>query len=82
VIIEGGAISMGMIFQGDEYIILLFVILLVLGPSKLPQLARGLGQAVREFRKASAGLYDELEETKKAVSPPSLLDTKPREENK
>ena len=46
-------------FQGAEWIIILVIILIIFGPSKLPQLARGLGQAIREFRKASAGLYDE-----------------------
>ncbi len=46
-------------FQGAEWIIILVIILIIFGPSKLPQLARGLGQAIREFRKASAGMYDE-----------------------
>ncbi len=46
-------------FQGAEWIIILVIILIIFGPSKLPQLAKGLGQAIREFRKASAGLYDE-----------------------
>ncbi|MDK2384912.1 MAG: twin-arginine translocase TatA/TatE family subunit [Candidatus Korarchaeota archaeon] len=46
-------------FQGAEWLIILVIVLIIFGPSKLPQLARGLGQAIREFRKASAGLYDE-----------------------
>ncbi len=50
---------MGAIFQGDELLLLLAVLLLILGPTKLPQLAKGLGQAMREFKKASQGLYDE-----------------------
>ena len=45
-------------FQGWEPIIILLVILLIFGPTKLPQLAKGLGEALREFRKASAGAYD------------------------
>ena len=52
---------MGAIFQGNEYIILLLLLLLVLGPSKLPQIARFLGKAVREFRRAVEGVYEELE---------------------
>lgn len=52
---------MGLFFQGDELLILFVILVLILGPSKIPQLARGLGQAVREFKKASQGLYDELE---------------------
>lgn len=46
-------------FQGMEWVIILLIILIIFGPSKLPQLAKGLGQAIREFRKASAGHYDE-----------------------
>ncbi len=50
---------MGAFLQGNELLLLLAVLLLILGPTKLPQLARGLGQAMREFKKASQGLYDE-----------------------
>lgn len=33
-----------------EIVVVLVVALLVFGPTKLPQLARAMGQAVREFR--------------------------------
>ncbi|ABM80136.1 twin-arginine translocase TatA/TatE family subunit [Hyperthermus butylicus] len=47
---------LGGVFQGPEIlIILLLVVLLIWGPTKLPQLARGLGQALYEFKKASQG---------------------------
>src|ERR1041384_5720462 len=36
-----------------EIAIILAVALLVLGPSKLPELAKGLGKGLREFRKAT-----------------------------
>ena len=51
--------GVGAFLQGDELLILLVILLLILGPTKLPQLAKGLGQAMREFKKASQGLYDE-----------------------
>ena len=38
---------------GMEWIIILVIVLLVFGPSKLPQLARGLGQAKKEFKEAA-----------------------------
>ncbi len=46
--------------QGNEiWILILIVVLLILGPTKLPQLARGVGQAMREFKKATEGLTEE-----------------------
>jgi sec-independent protein translocase protein TatA len=38
---------------GTELLIILAIILLLFGGAKLPQLARGLGQSVKEFKKAS-----------------------------
>jgi len=49
----------GAIFQGNEFLFILAILLLILGPTKLPALARAFGQAVREFRKAASGYYDE-----------------------
>ncbi len=42
-------------FSGPELLIIFVIILLLLGPKKLPELARGLGEAIREFRKAAQG---------------------------
>lgn len=39
-----------------ELLIVLFIILMVFGAGRLPQIARGLGQAVGNFRRASQGL--------------------------
>ena len=50
-----------------ELIFILFVILLVFGKNRLPELARGLGKAVRQFRKALDEVKDEfnIDEIKK-----------------
>ena len=37
---------------GPDLIIILFIVLILFGAKKLPELARGMGQAVREFSKA------------------------------
>jgi len=34
-------------------IILLIVVLLIVGPKKIPELARGLGQGIKEFKSAN-----------------------------
>lgn len=47
-----------------ELIILLVIILLLFGAKRIPELAKGLGTGMREFRKGSSGDY-ELEEEKK-----------------
>jgi sec-independent protein translocase protein TatA len=39
--------------NGWEIVAVLAVILLLFGAKKLPELARGLGQGIREFRKSS-----------------------------
>jgi sec-independent protein translocase protein TatA len=52
-------------FGGTELIILLVIILLLFGAKRIPELARGLGTGVREFRKGTSGAYEELEGKKK-----------------
>ena len=44
-----------------EIMIILVVALLVFGPKKLPDLGKSLGNGIREFRKGTQGLKDELE---------------------
>ena len=57
---------LGDFFQGFEWVIILLIILLIFGPTKLPQLARGIGQALWEFKRASQGLIEEDEKKKEA----------------
>jgi sec-independent protein translocase protein TatA len=40
-------------FSSGELLIILAILLLLFGGSKLPSLAKGLGQSVKEFKKAS-----------------------------
>ncbi len=47
---------------GFQEVVLIFaILLLVLGPSKLPEMARTIGKGVREFNKASKGLAEAIE---------------------
>ena len=39
---------------------IMFILLLMFGAKKLPELARGLGQAMKEFSKAKNDIHDEI----------------------
>ena len=45
---------------GSELILILLVALLVFGPQKLPELAKGLGKAMGEFNRAKMDLQREI----------------------
>lgn len=44
-----------------EILVILVIALLVFGPRKLPELGKSLGAGIREFRRGTAGLKEELE---------------------
>ncbi|RKD20172.1 twin-arginine translocation protein, TatA/E family subunit [Pelobium manganitolerans] len=44
----------------QEIILILFAVLLLFGGEKLPELARGLGKGIREFKDASDGVKREI----------------------
>ncbi|AWR87158.1 Sec-independent protein translocase subunit TatA/TatB [Meiothermus taiwanensis] len=43
-----------------EIAVILLVALLLFGPRKLPELARGLGEAIREFKKGASAIHEEV----------------------
>jgi len=45
---------------GGEIMLIMFVALLLFGGDKLPQLARGLGKGIRDFKDASEGVKREI----------------------
>lgn len=47
---------------GWEWIIIILVVLLFFGAKKIPELARGLGRGIREFKDATKEIKDEIEE--------------------
>ena len=62
---------------GAEMGVLFLVILLIFGPSQIPKMARGLGQAIREFRKAQREITDEINREE----PPADKNSKPAEKS-
>jgi len=45
--------------QGAEWLVILAIVVLVFGAAKLPDLARGTGQALRIFKAETKGLRDD-----------------------
>ena len=44
---------------GSELLLILAIVVLLFGGAKLPELARGLGKSIKEFKKASADVEAE-----------------------
>jgi len=57
-------------------IVLLFIVVLLFGGKKLPEVARGLGEAMREFKKASRDMHDDPPApVNRPVTPPAAQPT-------
>jgi len=52
----------------SELLLIIIIALLLFGPRKLPELARSMGEAINEFRKASSGAIEEEKEKKSKKS--------------
>ena len=52
---------------GWEMFIIIFVVLLLFGAKKIPELARGLGRGIREFKDATKEIKDEIDEESKSI---------------
>ncbi len=62
---------------GPDLIVILLIILVLFGAKKLPELARGMGQAVKEFQKAEDEFSDELHKAGKSDTEVAKSDVKP-----
>lgn len=47
---------------GFEIFVIIFALLLLFGAKKIPELAKGLGKGIREFKDATKEIKDEIEE--------------------
>lgn len=57
---------------GPEVLLILFVILLLFGAKKLPDLSRSLGKSLGEFKKGKEDLEREIREAKEEVLDPKV----------
>jgi sec-independent protein translocase protein TatA len=76
---------------GPDLFVVLLIVLVLFGAKKLPELARGMGQAVNEFHKARNEFTDELQHAGTTPPPqpqapaatvPRITNATPQEPNK
>ena len=48
------------IIGGPEIIVILLIVLVLFGGKKIPELMKGLGKGVKEYKKALNGIEDEV----------------------
>jgi len=56
--------------NGWEVVAILAIVLVLFGAKKLPELAKGLGQGIKEFKKSSREIQDELNQAMDVDAPP------------
>ena len=61
--------------QGAEWLVILAIVVLVFGAAKLPELARGTGQALRIFKTETKGLRDDEDDKPTPGRPTELPPT-------
>ena len=65
---------------GTEILIVLLLALLLFGAKRLPELGRSLGQGIKEFKKGTRELREDLESSLKDDEParPAAVKTEPK----
>lgn len=77
--VEMSLLASFMNLAGPDLIVILLIILVLFGAKKLPELARGMGQAVKEFQKAKDEFNDELHKAGKSDTQLAKAEVKPAE---
>ena len=77
--VEMSLLASFMNLAGPDLIVILLIVLVLFGAKKLPELARGMGQAVKEFQKAKDEFNDELHKAGKSDTQIAKPEVKPAE---
>jgi sec-independent protein translocase protein TatA len=77
--VEMSLLASFMNLAGPDLIVILLIVLVLFGAKKLPELARGMGQAVKEFQKAKDEFNDELHKAGKPDTQIAKPEVKPAE---
>ena len=74
------------VFGGWEIVLILAVVLILFGAKKLPELAKGLGQGIKEFKKAtnevSSEITNAMDDSRYTSLPPADRKVEPHLEQK
>ena len=73
---------MGLPFHPFWLIILLAIVLIIFGPGKLPELGGAVGRGIREFRKASTDITNEVRSSMDHTPEPTTTTTTSATEQK
>jgi sec-independent protein translocase protein TatA len=73
---------MGDLLSGPHIILILLVVLLLFGGKKIPELMRGLGRGIREFKDAKDNVQKELEDGMKDDHKVNTTSSTPTSTNK
>jgi sec-independent protein translocase protein TatA len=57
---------------GGQILLILALILIFFGAKRIPDLAKGLGQGIKEFKKATREVTDEIQNSANYTPPPPL----------
>src|SRR4029077_11793061 len=77
--VEMSLLASFMNLAGPDLIVILLIVLVLFGAKKLPELARGMGQAVKEVQKAKDEFNDALHKAGKSDTQIAKPDVKPAE---
>ncbi|HKJ30610.1 MAG TPA: twin-arginine translocase TatA/TatE family subunit [Balneolales bacterium] len=66
-------------FGGLEWLVIILIVVLLFGAKKIPELAKGLGQGINEFRKASEDIKKEINEGAQSSAAPDNNDQRKTE---
>ena len=64
--------------SGGELVMVLIAILILFGAKKIPEFAKGLGQGIKEFKKASSDVTNEFHNAMNQEPPPTPPPTPPK----
>lgn len=65
------------VIGGPEIIVILLIVLVLFGGKKIPELMKGLGKGVKEYKKAMNGVEEELNGTVQTGEPSANQATNP-----